>query len=694
VATTANILRQYGANTVQDTPEPAQFGESLLGDDASPQTPSEPEPLDDDDVVRIVKECYEESKQARWTRDQRNQVNYDAYHCRQDTSGKIVGQSAEFVPKVAEALEQFAAYIKRGMVSFGNYFSVKLEPNPAITGQGPLTESGVVQLLRRRLEDADEIPPGLLDFPTLVSDGIKTGGLSGLVIAKVSGRKVPTRRLSVDMVPIRAIVPDPVTGTFGEATLGHTEQLSMQEGRVWRLMIELIPFEDYFPDPKNRGLYEIHRSYVDLHEVIELSEGEDPKYDPAAVQELADSFPQYSENENVRQQEQRTDQPEGQTPTFRKEVELLDFWGTLLDEEGRVVYRNICCTVANDTYLIRKPEPNPYWHQESPFVACALQRVPFSTFHKGLFDHPVRLNLAMNELFNLIVDSGIGAVWGVRQIKLDMVENADDFSDGIPQGSTIFVKQDHPDGVPVMQQLMTGAVPQDALQAYQLLEKEFDGAVLLSNTSQSHTPRKEVSATATASADQATGAMIDSVIAELEQGFIKPVLRLSWLTMLQNADDWEAEDVAGCIGPQTAKQFAAMSPARRYAIYAQGSRFTVSGLSTMVARTKEFQKLMAVLAAIQQSPVLLQVLMTESSPKKIFYHMLRCLNLDPEDLQITEEEKQSLETRMTQLPLFQQAAGGAQGAQQPQSPLTSAPGSPTQQTQAGIAQLNQPPQGL
>ncbi len=645
---------------------------------------------DDLSVIQVTKAYWEESDSAHKPRERLNKINNDAFNCRQDTSGKLKGQSMEFLPKTPMAVEQLKAFIKQGLIAYGNWFSVELTPDPAIVG-GPLSESAVEKLMRHRLESPEEIPPGCLDFPTVVSDGVGAAALTASFILKVHGQFVPTRRLSVDVVHMEQAFTDPISQQTFQATVPQ-EQLSMVEGRVWRLLIELVREEDFRPDPTGRGLYEIHRTCVDLHEIIDLSEGDTPEYDPDAVQELTNSYAGYTdEDENL---DDQTGQGEATHPSFRKTVELKSCWGTILDSEGKVVHRNVRWTVANDKYLIRKPEPNPFWHQESPFVVGSLLRVPFSVFHRALFDNAVRLNLAMNELFNLMIDGSIGAVWGVRQVKPGMIANFSDFTDGIPQGATLFVKDEMPDGQPVMIQVPAGVVPPEAMAMYQLLDREFASATMLSDTARGMTPKRQVSATAVASADQSTSIFFDSIIANVEQSVIKKALRLAWMVMLQNCDDWLAEDVVGCIGPQAAQALAAMSPAMRYKTYAQGARFNVTGLSSLLARTREFQKIMAVVGALSQSPVLLQAFMAKSSPEKMVDHLLKSLNIDPDDLQMTEEEKATLDQRIQQLPMYGNAGMGAQGDQQPQMAPNQQVDNQVQQVQSSINSLNQVPQGL
>jgi hypothetical protein len=53
-----------------------------------------------------------------------------------------------------------------------------------------------------------------------------------------------------------------------------------------------------------------------------------------------------------------------------------------------------------------------------PFVAASLMRVPLSVWHKALFDNAVNLNIAMSELFSLLLDVGLAA----RQISSGIPE--------------------------------------------------------------------------------------------------------------------------------------------------------------------------------------------------------------------------------------------------------------------------------
>ena len=90
----------------------------------SPQTPV----MSDDEVLRAVRAYKDEADQARQSRMKLNERNWLAYYGQQDFSGKLPGQSREVIPKVSESVEALAAFVKRGLTEYGNWFSVKV-PN-------------------------------------------------------------------------------------------------------------------------------------------------------------------------------------------------------------------------------------------------------------------------------------------------------------------------------------------------------------------------------------------------------------------------------------------------------------------------------------------------------------------------------------------------------------------------------------
>ena len=372
-------------------------------------------------VIMAIKEARVASEDARQTRLWKNLQNREMYLGRQDWSHKQAGQSQEFLPKVPTSVEQMAALVRRGLVQFGSWFSVNVDNNIRTSISGHHIQSVMEVFLKNLWKQNSQTQ----NFTTIMSDAVKVGMLESLIILKVHGGMMKTRKFIVEPGEI---------GLAEDGTVGKGEDnLRMEDDEEWRLRIDLIRPEDYYPDPTGNGLYEIHRVERDLHEVVQMAE--DGVYDMKAVKMLINT--DYPRPMDEKRTDRDRNQDEAPNPSFRKRVVLDEFWGTLLNSDGTVAHRNIVCTVANDKYLIRPPEPNPFWHQESPFIAEPIIRVPFSVWHKALYDDASSLNLAINEMFNLILDGGIAAVWGTRQIRLDDLDDPGQVSGGVPKAQLL-----------------------------------------------------------------------------------------------------------------------------------------------------------------------------------------------------------------------------------------------------------------
>lgn len=595
---------------------------------------------EDDEVIRAIQVYRNESEDARWERLERNRKNRDVFLGRQDWSHKQEGQSAEFIPKVGIAIEQMTAFIRRGMIQFGDWFSVELDE----TAQQLVGEQDVIDITNCFFNNLWAPNNQSTNIFNVVGDAVKNGFLESLIILKVHGASVTTREIMVE----------PPTDEGEESDVEFTDV------ERWRLRIDLVRPEDYYPDPTGNGLYEIHRVERDLHEVVEAAEA--GIYDMEAVRELIGT--DHTRPEDEERGAEAQDQQEPTTPSFRKRVVLDEFWGTLLAEDGTVKHRNVVATVANEKHLIRKPEPNPFWHQESPFVVGPLIRVPWSVWHKALFDHGCDLNMAINEIFNLILDGGMATVWGIKQVRLEDLEDPGQVAGGIPQGETLAVKSTLPHGMKVLENVTEGEVPQDAMAVYEFLNREFNQAVLTNDLKLGALPSKQVLATEVLEASQSQSVTLDGVIADLETNIMEPLVRKAWLTILQNADDIPAQEWLGMTSRMTAEIMESADPAERFQLFNRSCAFKVNGLSSTVARARDFQKIMALMQAVQVNPALFQAFMLEFSPQRTLRAMIKALNLNPKDLKKSKEElaNAAIEMQNTQAAAGMLQQAGARGS--------------------------------
>jgi len=582
-------------------------------------------------VIEAINQCRRESEEARHDRERKGKKNWDMYLGEQDWSHKQPGQSQEFLPKVPISVEQLASIVKRALVQFGKYFSVDVDSE---LGQ-LITGSQIRDITDVFMRDLWGPNGTTMDFPTVVSDAVKQALLKSLIIFKVHGGYVKGRRLSFE----------------------HGVGLSETEHDEWKLRIDLVRFEDYYPDPTGAGLYEIHRVERDLHEIVELSEGEDPIYDKAMVDMLISSVSQ-TRPENEKLSERARNQSETTMPAFRKRVVLDEFWGTLLKNDGTVAHRNIVATVANDVFLIRKPEPNPFWHQKSPFVAAPLIRVPHSVWHKAIYDHASDLNIAINELYNLFIDGGMASVWGISQLRVEDLEDPSQVEGGIRQGMTLAVKQTLPHNSKVYERVSEGSIPAEATTVLESLNAEFAQAALTNELKLGSLPPKQVLATEILESGQGQNLMLDGIVADLENRCMTPTMTMAFQVIMQMADKLPEEVFNFIDDKKVALMIMRASPEERFALFFGRYRFRVHGLSSTMAKAMEFQKIMGFLQAVSVSPIFMQAFMQRFSANKFMDQILAALNLNPKNFERSEEELETLGAEMEGAGGMAQLLGG------------------------------------
>lgn len=588
--------------------------------------------MTDDEIITFVEECYKEARDAKQYRLARNRMNNEAALGQQDWSSKQEGQSREFLPKTGIALEQFAAFFKRGMVQAGaDWFEFVPPQGPKAVLNAREMRMLLASFLNRTLLEDNVVG----EIHTVVTDAVKLAATESLAIFKVHGQMRPTKLF----------------------------EKTPKSGLEWMLRVDLIPFEAFFEDPSGKGLFRIHVTERDLWEVHQKAV--EDVYDKAAVELLVESC---RLDEEQRRKAAQKGESESHPGSHRVKVKVMEFWGSLLRKDGSLAKGNCFCAIANDRIIIRKPEENPFWHGEDPFVVAPILRVAKGTQHKALFDDASQLNLAMNELFNLFLDGGIAQVWGVRQFRADFCQDAGRYSGGIPQGETINVTSSLPPGEKVLEKITEGEVPQWSMALMELLERQFAAAALSNELKMGQLPGRTVKATEIVELQQSQATVLDALVADVERSLMAPLLWKAWLTVLQHLDLVPMQRVVAAIGAEAADRLGAIQDAaERFSAVAQASQVTVRGLSAVMARVRDFQKIAALMQMVGTNPILMQAFFTKYDPAALLSYMMKVLQLDPGEFErAAQEEPRSAAMDMQSLPMFQQMMG-------PQS-ATGAPG--------------------
>ena len=139
---------------------------------------------------------------------------------------------------------------------------------------------------------------------------------------------------------------------------------------------------------------------------------------------------------------------------------------------------------------------------------------------------------------------------------------------------------------------------------------------------------------------------------------IEPLLWKVWLTALQFLDDFSAQDVIAAIGERWAYVLATMSPVQRYSTFAGACQFQASGLSSTLARGKDLAEAPGVCRPRDtRSPFLAQTFLENYSAKKYLDRILQAMNIDPEGIELTPEERVEQQVKFQQSQQMQAGQG-------------------------------------
>lgn len=590
-------------------------------------------------AVRWVLQCREESKESKKNRMEQNRENWDVYHMRHDFRHKIPGQSKETLPMQAMAVETTSAFFQQALVDMGDTWWRAEAANRMNEPKLAISPTSIQAITQNQLQKAE--------FFRHVGTGVKAGLLESVIITKVGG----------------CWEDKPVYVAEGRgARKKKKPSIEYGEDSAWKLELRLLSAENFFPDPVG-NLYEIEDMYMDRHEMIALSQGDDAIYDPKICEQVERH---YEEDTEEKTNQQRVSNQNQTSHSFRGRVKITEFWGTYLNSDGDVIKKNCVITLANDRWLIRKPTDNPKWNQKSPYVMTPLLDLRDTKFPKALADAGSKLNIAMNELFNLMLDGAMRAVNGVTQIRTEWLEDPSQVEGGIKPGTNLSVNGQCPPGAKVLEVVMTGNVPADSLQIQNLLSQEFNRAMLTSDIRQGMQPRSAVPATQIVEASQTITSVFQGLSKNVEQNWIQVILQRSVEECMENSDDMDPEEIRALLPQDEADKFLNMSAAERFVAVVQGVKMRVFGITLRLQKQQDFQKKTTLIQTLAADPLL-----QEEFVKK--YDMGLFLGSIMQDL--------GIDTKSIEIPAAQQEMMKEQAQSESAPPPTPGGGGPDQMSQ-------------
>lgn len=615
--------------------------------------------LTEKELIDWILECRNEADEAKRERMSRNKDNYDMFHLKHDFSHKEEGQSVEILSKQSMAVEQIKSFFQQALVDIGDWWSAECN-YPDGEEAMMVRPHEITKLTNYMLEKAN--------YFSHVGNSIESALLASLAISKTYGTLRPKPRF-ISRKKGR-----------GKSLKRWVEKI---EDKTWEMKFSIVRAADYYPDPSGKGLYEIEDMWLDYSDVLAQAQGEDAIYDLKAVQELSRGMSADTLEEQGKARET------GQNTTnggHRPKVKLTEFWGTIINKTtGEIEFENVVATIANDTTFIRKPEPNPNWHQRSPYNVAPLMEVANSVWHKAPMDAPTCHNRALIEIYNLLVDAAMKQINAVSQLRKDFLDNPAQVSNGIKSGATLLVSSGLPVGGKVLEPLTQVEIPNEAFNIFNIMSQEFNASALTNDLRQGVMPFRAVKATEVVEASQTITSVFQGMANNYEARQSTKELELAWMTTAQNWDRISKEEFISLFGAQRGEELSQLSPQDVFASTVNGIKFRVFGVSLTLSKAQDFRKLTTMLQTIGSSPVLMEEFMKKYDLGKLLGEILTSLDIDKYKLEIPRAVQMTMEQpeegaqepapdEMSQIP--QAGAMSMADLMGPSLPQTQFPGSP------------------
>lgn len=561
----------------------------------------------DSKLLRFYEECKKEAENAVQDRRKTNEENWRFYHLKQDYSHKLQGQSREFLPRQSMATEQIATFIHQSLVDQGQWFSME---HAAGVKEAIFTPSEAARLLKHFLEKAG--------FYEHILKATKNGLLSQKLIAKITGEMKERREFFTKRV---------------KAEKFKKTELFEKSSYSWALKIDVINFDDFLEDPEKENLYLIHKLEKDLWRLKRDAQKAPEVYETEAIERLRPSSGKDLDRD--KRQAQRQGRNQTIPNASRKRVVLEEIYGQVLDPDtGELIHENVVFTVANGKEIIRKPEKFPYWTRETPFVTAELIE------DRALMDAPTMINRIQNELFNLIIDSGLASVHGIKQVRVNWLQNPKQVENGIRPGTSYAVNNKCPPGEKAIERVDTGSLSSEGTNAFNLAGQEFVIASLTPDLRAGILPPRSVKATEVAETSQTVNNVFNAIAKKIEESYVKKILEKSWTLLMQNYKDLDESELEALLGKQRAEELSKISQKEIFARTVQGFQFKVFGITQTINKIRDFRKLTALLQTVSGSDILAEEFSRVADFAKLLMQIMKSLDIDIDQIKLDEIDEE------------------------------------------------------
>lgn len=565
---------------------------SVVNRDVEAQKRKEEELKKLSDPVEIMKACRVAGKDARSPHKRNWDKNWNLYNNVYDFTLKADWQSKNFVAVVPVIVRGIKYLIKRSVVTAGDFFEVDF---PAIPKDSPYkneVNTWGKKILRKVLDDNK--------FASLISEATALSLLESLLILKV--------------------LPNGNRGVI------------ISTDTAYNIIL----------DPTGRNRWMIHSIPTDFDLVMEKAQA--GIYDKVEVDKCFEEFSRQPEASDEATRKQQQSSPTI-SPPFRKDCVVDEWYGDLIDGQGKVVKKNCSFSVLNEKYLIRKPFTikEVLDHGKWPIVIGAVNPKPKSVYHQAIVSDVSGLAYMATELLNLTLDSNLMSMAKAFEIDISQIADPADLSGGIVPGKTFKKKGAQPgqQDKPMVRSIDISGPTQQDLMVFENIKNTIQNDVGFYNEfSQGAVgvrPGGRATAREVAERSSNTSASMQSLAEEIEEQVIVPMLEMAWSNMVQYFTDYEQLD--GII-PRQLIDFLFLQKDGLKTIFGESAKFGAKGMSGVLNRLEELGKIQQFTGMVRQFPQIQFML----QPKNILESVITNFGWDRNRWMKTDEEIAALAT--------------------------------------------------
>jgi len=560
-----------------------------------------PEDWTDEKIADFFTSVRRQSRDARAYKESIRDEVWDLYNNLQDFSQKADWQAKEVRPKVFMMVESVVGFIQLGLFKLRDWFDV-IPINP--TNPNNRIKAWIVKQILKFYATRP-------DFIYEILKAIKWGFLSELFIFKI---------------------------WEGEETKYTVEPVFLSEKRrVDKSLDEKLPTIRQKILRRRKVMYaagDPHMFYLDYsgkeNFVIEEGKMQMNVYEKLVedglledhVDELVQDAGQTIQDVKKERRRENVNVPPS---TYFKEFLYHEYWGDIVDEKGKIAFRNVHFIIGQEKYILLKPESITFFDGESPYVIAPCIYVPGSVYHKSLIEPVAGVAKMMSELFCLTLDALFATVLNVFEVDVDRVLNVDDISNGI--GPNTVIQKTGPEKVLDVTQV--GKVPGEVFAGLDFLTRilEEDTAITKGMIGVPQTGKRQTKGEVQQQTEF-TVSFFQALIQNIENNFLARVLTKVWYRVLQFPNELSHPKLADLIGEQAASLLNKMTAEERYDVINGDYEIRVTGLSGLIAKREALNNILGFLRIAGRSPDM----MAWVDMQKLLFEILDLLNIDPQTI--------------------------------------------------------------